>query len=48
LFCRKPSPGIILRASQDHQIELSDSIMVGDKINDMIAAKNSGIYKRFF
>ena len=48
MFCRKPSPGIILRASQDHQIELSDSIMVGDKITDMIAAKNSGIYKRFF
>ena len=48
MFCRKPSPGIILRASQDNQIELSDSIMVGDKITDMIAAKNSGIYKRFF
>ena len=48
MFCRKTSPGIILRASQDHQIELSDSIMVGDKITDMIAAKNSGIYKRFF
>ena len=48
LFCRKFNPGIILIASQDHQIELSDSIMVGDKITDMIAAKNSGIYKRFF
>jgi len=47
-FCRKPNPGIILRASKDHQIELSDSIMVGDKITDMIVAKKSGIYKRFF
>ena len=47
-FCRKPNPGIILRAVQDHQIELYDSIMVGDKITDMIAAKNAGIYNKFF
>ncbi len=46
-FCRKPNPGMILRASQDHRIQLSDSIMVGDKITDMIAAKNAGINKRF-
>lgn len=38
---------MILRAAKDHQIELSDSIMVGDKITDMMAAKNAGIYKRF-
>ena len=38
---------MILRAAQDHQIKLSDSIMVGDKITDMIAAKNAGINKRF-
>ena len=37
-----------MRASQDHQIELFDSIIVGDKITDIIAAKNFGIYKRFF
>ena len=37
---------MILRAAQDHQIELSDSIMVGNKITDMIAAKNAGLYKR--
>ena len=46
-FCIKSNLGIILRAVQDHQIELSDSIMVGDKITDMLAAKNAGIYKRF-
>ena len=38
-FCRKPNQGIILRASQDHQIEFYDSIMVGDKMTDKIAAK---------
>ena len=39
---------MILRAVQDHQIELSDSIMVGDKITDVIAAKNARIYKKIF
>ena len=48
LFCRKLNPGIILIASQDHQIELSDSIMVGDKITVIMAAKNAIHYKRFF
>ncbi len=47
-FYRKPNKGIILKGVQDHQIELSDSINVGDKITYMIAAKNAGIYNKIF
>ncbi len=45
-FCRKPNPGMLLKAVKDHNIPLSSSIMVGDNISDMIAAKNAGIEKR--
>ena len=29
--CRKPSPGMILSAAAEHQIDLSRSVMVGDR-----------------
>ena len=29
--CRKPAPGMILRASREHRIDLSSSFFVGDK-----------------
>lgn len=44
--CRKPEPGMILKAQQDFSIDLKDSIFIGDKISDMQAAKNSGIETR--
>lgn len=34
--CRKPRPGMILRASEEHNIDISQSIMVGDKESDRI------------
>ena len=44
--CRKPAPGMILIAQQKHNISLKESIFIGDKESDMIAAKNAGIEKR--
>lgn len=41
--CRKPQPGMILRAAQEHAIDLSRSIMVGDKESDAQAAGAAGI-----
>ncbi|WP_347302372.1 HAD family hydrolase [Croceibacterium sp. TMG7-5b_MA50] len=41
--CRKPAPGMILRAAHDHGIDLSRSIMVGDKPSDAAAARAAGI-----
>ncbi|MEO5326949.1 MAG: D-glycero-beta-D-manno-heptose 1,7-bisphosphate 7-phosphatase [Magnetococcus sp. THC-1_WYH] len=41
--CRKPQPGMILEASERHQIDLSHSIMVGDKLSDIQAARQAGV-----
>lgn len=40
--CRKPSPGLILKAAEDFNIDLSQSYMVGDSEKDVLAAENAG------
>lgn len=40
--CRKPKPGLLLRASKDFKIELSKSIMIGDKNIDVETGRNAG------
>ena len=40
--CRKPKPGMILKASKDYNIDLSRSWMVGDGANDVLCGKNAG------
>ncbi len=40
--CRKPSPGLILRACSDFNICLKDSWMIGDGENDIKAGKAAG------
>jgi D,D-heptose 1,7-bisphosphate phosphatase len=40
--CRKPLPGMILRAAEDFQINLSQSWMIGDILNDVEAGKRAG------
>ena len=35
--CRKPQPGLLLRAANEHGLDLSASYMVGDRITDIIA-----------
>ena len=40
--CRKPSPGMLLKAAEEHQIALSASWMVGDSESDMAAGKRAG------
>ncbi len=44
--CRKPAPGMILKAAQDLSIDLSRSVMFGDKPSDMQAAAAAGIAVR--
>jgi D-glycero-D-manno-heptose 1,7-bisphosphate phosphatase len=41
--CRKPRPGMGLRAAKDLSLDLSKSWMVGDKSADMGFAKNLGV-----
>lgn len=40
---RKPAPGMLLQAGADLHIDLSHSIMVGDKASDMKAALAAGL-----
>lgn len=39
---RKPAPGMLLKAARDHDIDLSASWMVGDRLSDALAGKNAG------
>lgn len=40
--CRKPKPGMLLRAAQEHGVELRRSWMVGDKRIDVEAGRAAG------
>lgn len=40
--CRKPKPGMLLKAAKDYNIDLSRSFMVGDGENDVMAGMAAG------
>ena len=40
--CRKPKPGMLLRAAKDLDIDLAASFMIGDKESDLEAGLNAG------
>src|SRR5262249_58504277 len=40
--CRKPSPGLLLRAAADLGLDLRASVMVGDKLSDVAAGHAAG------
>lgn len=40
--CRKPRPGLILKAAEEMSIDLSNSWMIGDNITDIQAGINAG------
>lgn len=40
--CRKPKPGMLLKAAQDFNIDLAQSWMIGDGENDIRAGQNAG------
>ena len=41
--CRKPRPGLLLKAAQDYKIDLSESWMIGDNESDIEAGRNAGV-----
>ena len=41
--CRKPKPGMLIRAMTEFQIDLSDAYFVGDYITDWQAAMSVGV-----
>jgi len=40
--CRKPEPGMLLQAAQEHNIELATSWMIGDSVKDVQAGQGAG------
>jgi D-glycero-D-manno-heptose 1,7-bisphosphate phosphatase len=40
---RKPSPGMILQAMREHQIDLTRSFFIGDKEIDVECGRNAGV-----
>jgi D-glycero-D-manno-heptose 1,7-bisphosphate phosphatase len=45
--CRKPAPGMILRAAADHGLDLARSVLVGDRCTDLMAGHAAGIQRLF-
>ena len=45
--CRKPAPGMLLKAAEKHGLDLPRSILIGDKISDMQAGQNAGLTALF-
>lgn len=42
--CRKPKPGLILKAVKDMDIDVSQSWFIGDNLTDIKAGKNAGCH----
>lgn len=40
---RKPKPGMLLRAQADYSLDLSSSVLIGDKLSDIDAAQAAGV-----
>jgi D-glycero-D-manno-heptose 1,7-bisphosphate phosphatase len=45
--CRKPNPGMILQAAEEHGIDLARSMLVGDKPSDIQAGVAAGVGRLF-
>lgn len=40
--CRKPQPGMLLRAAREHRLDLARSWMIGDILDDVEAGRRAG------
>lgn len=41
--CRKPSPGMLLQAEAEYDIDMGQSLLVGDKMTDIEAGRGAGV-----
>ena len=41
--CRKPAPGMLLKAIAEHDIDPAASFLFGDAESDVAAAENAGV-----
>lgn len=40
---RKPGPGMLLQAAQEHDLDMQRSVFVGDRLSDMEAGRRAGV-----
>jgi D-glycero-D-manno-heptose 1,7-bisphosphate phosphatase len=40
--CRKPLAGMLIRAAQEHGLDLAESVMIGDSDSDVMAGRAAG------
>ena len=45
--CRKPNPGMLLEAAKEFDIDLKNSIIIGDKERDIEAGLNAGLSETY-
>ncbi len=45
--CRKPEPGLLVKAAREWNIDLPGSYMIGDGVTDMIAGRAAGVTTLF-
>ena len=45
--CRKPSPGMLLKAAKDLNIDLENSVLIGDSERDIEAAHKAGLKETY-
>lgn len=45
--CRKPAPGMLLRAAEELELDCSISCMIGDRLSDVGAGHNAGCSRCF-
>ncbi len=43
--CRKPNPGLLIKAIQQYKIDVENSVVIGDKLSDLEAGNSAGIKK---
>ena len=46
--CRKPEPGLIIQLAEKWQIDLTLSVMIGDRDSDVEAGKRAGMHSYLF
>ncbi|MBT4922783.1 MAG: HAD-IIIA family hydrolase, partial [Rickettsiales bacterium] len=46
-FDRKPNPGMILRAEAEFDLDLSQSLLIGDSARDIAAARNAKLKESY-
>lgn len=45
--CRKPAPGMLLAAAEAYNIDLANSLLIGDSERDIIAAQRAGVSQTY-